>query len=418
MEVYVLNSSLQKIALIDSYKSLIWANRYQEIGDCELYLEVTTESLQLFRKGYYLMREDSEMVCRIESIELDTDAEDGNYLIVVGYDVKKILDQRIMWNQSNFKGKAEVYCRNLIQNHLINPSLQGRKIDVVSLGTLKGYTESIDEQNSYVNIGEKVREFCTNYGWGYKMPFVNGKFAFELYKGTDRSDVVTFSPDYENIIGTKYVDDNSNLGNIGVVLGEGEGSARIRKVCGSGTGINRWEIYIDARDISKTITYDDLTALYPGGSIRTSGTLYTYRVPTLDLQIFDDSQLAELQAKYPSGTVVTVDSVRYFRIANIDVANLDSNVAEEINEVILRDVVYENLLLSRGYETLSDYGEVITFEGDIEPTMTFVYGRDYQIGDIIYIVNEFGISRDVRIIEVIEVSDENGYTLSVKFKEV
>ena len=61
-DVYVLNQNLQLIGIIDAYKSLIWANRYWTVGDCELYVVATTENLSILQKGNYLMRTNSEMV--------------------------------------------------------------------------------------------------------------------------------------------------------------------------------------------------------------------------------------------------------------------------------------------------------------------------------------------------------------------
>lgn len=84
-DIYVLNRNLQTIGIIDSYKSLIWANRYYAVGDCELYVPATTENLAILQKNNFLMRTDSNMICQIKKIELDTDAEEGNYLIVTGF---------------------------------------------------------------------------------------------------------------------------------------------------------------------------------------------------------------------------------------------------------------------------------------------------------------------------------------------
>ena len=56
VDVYVLDKNLNLIGIIDTYSSLIWANRYKEDGDCELYVEATTENFNLLKKNYYLYR--------------------------------------------------------------------------------------------------------------------------------------------------------------------------------------------------------------------------------------------------------------------------------------------------------------------------------------------------------------------------
>ena len=87
MQIYVYNQNLELTKIITKYKSVIWAQRYQEVGDCEIYLPATDEYIQIFRVGYYLGRPDDNMTCRITKIEVKTDAEEGNYLTVTGTDV-------------------------------------------------------------------------------------------------------------------------------------------------------------------------------------------------------------------------------------------------------------------------------------------------------------------------------------------
>ena len=67
IELYVLNRNLERIDIIDSYTSLIWANRYDDIGDCELYVEANEKYFELLKPGNYLIRDDDDMVCRIKN---------------------------------------------------------------------------------------------------------------------------------------------------------------------------------------------------------------------------------------------------------------------------------------------------------------------------------------------------------------
>ena len=41
--------------------------------------------------------------------------------------------------------------------------------------------------------------------------------------------------------------------------------------------------------------------------------------------------------------------------------------------------------------------------------VSYVYGRDYFMGDIIQIVNEYGIESQSRLVEVVTSLDESGY---------
>ena len=430
-DVYVLDKNLNLIGVVDSYKSLIWANRYVELGDCELYVTATTEMINLLQKDYYLARLDDDMVCQIKKIELDTDAENGNYLIVNGYDVRRFLDQRVIWSTMTCDGLVEAFVRQMVQNTVCTPALSARQLRLQNgnqmffLGDQAGFSEVTTEQVSYKNVGEKIREYCTRYGWGYKVVLGNNKLWFVLYKGTDRTDSVIFSTAYENLSTSKYVEDETNLGNVALVAGSGEGSLRSRNVSGYAEGVDRFEIYVDAKDISKDITWGDLTKQYPttdsGGQGYISGTAetgYVYKMNYINIHIVDADQLTNLQVTYPDGTLIMISGEQYYQIYNEVIADIPSNTPQEGDTVTLRDVVYSVYLLNRGYEKLAEYGGVVSFEGTVIPDVTFVYKRDYFLGDVVSVENEYGIKVSARIVEVIEVNDDSGYSMEPKFEYI
>ena len=426
IEINVLNKNLERIGIIDSYKSVIWANRYRELGDCELYLGV--ENLDLLQIGNYLARDDDETLFRIDRIEIDTDAENGNYLIVKGTDVKVLLDQRIFWDTVTADGNAEDFLRAAVSGAVCEPTDADRQMKkengerLVYLGSKSNLTEAASEQISYVNIGEKIREYCQNFGWGYRMNADDKKLYFQLYSGTDRSDTVVFSDDYENLSSTQYTRDSTNLGNVALIGGAGEGSERTLSTYGSGEGIDRYEVFVDGKDKARNINWSQLIEIYPTtaeggqGHIEPSGDIFAYEMNTVDVQILDAGQLSWLQTNYPSGSVVTVDGNDYYRVPNVVIATLETDAPADNTTVILEDIIYMTYLLSAGEQALADYGTVETFEGSIIPDVTFIYKQDYFLGDIVKVQNEYGISANARIIEVVEVQDENGYSVEPKFE--
>lgn len=431
MDVYILDKDLNRIGLIDTYTSLIWSKRYRENGDCELYVPATIENFELLKMGFYITRPDDDMVCKIRKIELDTNAENGNYLIVTGYDVKSFLDQRIIWGTATAKGNLEDFIRNIFSDNIGANAPQERQFvnsgnqRFFNLGTAAGLDEVSSEQTSYKNIGEKIRECCQRYGWGYRVYKDGNNLLFTLYKGRDKTQEVVFSDDFENLSETKYTEDQTNLGNVALIAGEGEGAARFRCVYGEADGEYRFEKYVDAKDVSKTITWDELTQTYPtqaqggyGYIVGTEETGYFYRMEQCDILIITDAQLAALQSEYPSGQEVTIDGVLYYRIFDENIADLTSEAPEDSDEAVLSNSIYEVYLLTRGFEHLAEFGALKSFEGSIEPSSTFVYKTDYDLGDLVTVKNEYGISVEARITEIIEVSDDNGYSVEPKFEYV
>ena len=415
---------MNQIDVVDNYESLLWVSRYDDIGDCELYLPATDKAIQLLRKGYYLARDDDDMVCRIERVEIDTDVEKGNYLVVTGYDVKKILEQRVIWSTLTVDGKVEDEIRTMVQTSVCTPALYGRQIknslgqQMFYLGDRANFTEVISEQVSYTNVGKRIREICKKYNWGYKIIVDQNKFWFILYAGSDRTSSVVFSEDYENLRSTKYIDDSSNLANVALVAGEGEGSQRSRNVSGIADGINRYEIFVDAKDLSRTITFEELTDLYPLSSVGGQGYIdgKYYKMVYINIAIVDAEQLAQLKINYPNGEEITIEGNLYYRTYDPIIADLETTAPTDDEHVILRPIIYEIYLLNRGYEKLSDYYSIITFEGSVEPDITFTYKQDYFLGDVVTVVNKYGIDVAARIVEVIENEDSNGYKLEPKFE--
>lgn len=427
-DVYVLNRNLEPIGIIDSYKSLIWANRYRDIGDCELYLPATNDNINLLKKDNYLARYDTGMVCQIKRIEIDTDAENGNFLIVNGYDTKKFLDQRIIWNTATANGNAELFIRSLVDATLSIDATNDRKIVdtngrlIFYNGDTVGFTEQLSCQISYRSVGEKVREYCEKFGWGYRVIYDPDYtiLKFDLYKGTDRSDTVVFSDEYENLITTKYSYDETNLGTIALIAGEGQGAARAKQSCGGGTGVDRYEIFVDGKDITHEITWAELIDLYPNGTIvsNSSTGLYSYKVSQLDILIQTDNQLEWLQEYDPTGIVVTIDDSEYYRMVDKLIADIESITPADDDTAYIYDVIYNGYLIGKGNEILSTYGAVTAFDGSIEPNMNFVYNKDYFLGDTVTIRNQFGIDVKAVIMEVTEVNDDNGYSVEPKFEYI
>ena len=381
-ELYLLDENLNKIHIIDTFVNVIWANRYNTVGDCELVISASVDNFNKIKESKYISRNDDDMVCEIKKIKLKTDEENGNQLIITGVDVKNILKQRIVEKQTNFNGLVEDYIRTLIKDSIINPTNPDRKIKNFILADKKGFTETIREQVTYDNVGDKIEELCNQYGWGYKVTVSNGNFVFSLFKGEDKSKYVTFSQNYDNISTTDYSKDDSNIKNIALIAGEGEGIARKTTTIGNGVGINRHELYVDARDVSSAIDYD------------------------------------ELLNSYPNGTQKTINNVIYYQVNGRNIAILTKNEQGEVTEVQLCNDVYIENLKNIGYEKMADYKSVSSFSGEVIIGINYQYKKDYNLGDIVRIVNEYGISINVRISEIIENQDDNGYIMEPTFENV
>lgn len=260
MEVLVLNTNFESVAIIDAYKSLIWTDRYKAHGDFELYLPITIEVLDDLREDYYLWLKDSEHCMIIEDLAIDSDAEEGNFLTVTGRSLESILDRRIVWGQKIVKGNLQTAMQSLINESIVNPSIADRKIPnfIFEFSTDPKITAlTVDTQFTGNDLYEVATSLCEPNNIGFKIILSDdNQFVFSLYAGVDRSydqtenPYVIFSPDFENIINSNYFTSKAEYKNVTLVAGEGEGASRKTTIVGSGSGLNRREIFTDARDVS------------------------------------------------------------------------------------------------------------------------------------------------------------------------
>lgn len=264
MNLLVLDKNFNAISIVDTYKSLIWTERYCQYGDFELYTQITDGTLDVIKQDYYLQRGDSDRLMIIEQIQIKTDVEDGTELIVTGKSLESILMRRIIWGQKTISGNFQEGIKTLLTENLINPSNVNRKVDnfIFEESTDPTITElTIEAQYTGDNLYDVIESLCNETGIGFAVIFKEDtkQFVFKLYSGEDRSydqtknPYVVFSPSFENIINSNYIESKSALKNVTLVGGEGEGSARRYTAVGDISGLDRRELFTDARDISSDV---------------------------------------------------------------------------------------------------------------------------------------------------------------------
>lgn len=84
----------------------------------------------------------------------------------------------------------------------------------------------------------------------------------------------------------------------------------------------------------------------------------------------------------------------------------------------LTDAEYYEQLEQRGTDSLSEYKEVVSFEGEVEATRMFKYGEDFFIGDIVQIANEYGHEGQACISEFVMSQSESGISMYPTFKTI
>lgn len=355
--IYVLDSALNLLGVIDEYTSIIWRPSYSEVGDFEIYLSATDKAIDLLRENRYVVRssdisvdEDGNTlytnVMIIKNLQLVTNVENGDFLTVTGRELKFLLHQRIVWSQTNLTGKVENAIRRLVTENAISPTNTKRVIPNLVLGATAGLTETIEKQVTGEYLDQTIVDICKSYNYGWEIYIYNNNLVLIVYEGLDRSygqnerPYVVFSDNFENLHNTDYQLSTEEYVNTTLIGGEGEGLDRIYATIGDElTGLERYETFTDARDISQNKDSED-------------------EIP------------------------------------------LDT---------------YKQLLLERGRENLAALSYTEGFSGEILSDVAFKYNEDFYLGDLVTVINKYGIGRNVRVLSAIESEDENGTKLIPQF---
>lgn len=439
--VYLINKVLEKIAIIDNFTSIIWNKKFNDFGEFELCLPATTENFDNIKNTTFIMRPDDDMIGMIKKVELDTNVESGDQIIVSGYGAEILLSQRIVWNTINFDGTVENLIRKMINDAFINPPAnQYQRIMRLPNGyeyapkmidlqnPAADFSETTIIQISYDNIGEKIKELCKTYNYGFKMTFpdyTNKKLVFELYKSNDLSDTVIFSEKFNNLIETKFTVDKTDMANAVLIGGDGEGSERKRaEIYSLDFGFYRYEIFADAKSVSSLTTLGELKELYPSGDCyyETSEGYYVYKMSEVLVLIQSNAELAQLQGFF-AGEIITVGGIDYFKIENVIVAEFYDSTdwatwPSDNDSATYDPYFYLLLLFAEGESALENKGKKTSFESTIISNLNYEYKKDWDVGDIVAIKNKYGVAINARITEVLENQDTSGYHIEPHFEYI
>lgn len=257
MQPIILDKEFKRLCVIDDYISFIWTTRYHTTGDFELCIDVSNDKSTYIKRDFYVAREDDDNVGIIESVSIEMNEDGHEILIISGRFLSSILGRRIISQQTSFSNKTIAnVMTTLITNEVVSPSIEERKIDGFILGEMNG-DDKITVQYTGQNLLETIETLCETYGLGHKTILNGDQFEFILYKAEDKSydqsvnSYVVFSDEYDNLLSSEYFEDSKQLITDVLVAGEGEGLNRISEWAGNGTGLDRYELYLDRRDLSR-----------------------------------------------------------------------------------------------------------------------------------------------------------------------
>lgn len=281
--VEIKNTSFETIGIVDTAKSIIWHKKYYGVGDFEVYAQATQAHVNLLQIGNYVTRLNDDEIGIIEKIEISENAQDGLMIVASGRFAKSILERRIIYTLSGkqnsatvLRGNVESAARALVANNATACTFNAnRNISVLQLGAHSGSTKIIVDGNGNAtqkqvtndNLLAYTDALLQEYEMSAKIRLTSSETMLEYvcFEGIDRSmnnphglDAVIFSSDFDNLADSDYLSDETNVRNMALIGGEGEGLDRFYSSIESNkTGLARREIFVDASNIQKKYKDDD-----------------------------------------------------------------------------------------------------------------------------------------------------------------
>lgn len=345
MDLLVLNQSFEVIYIIDTYESVLWVDRYDTPGEFEIYTSVTEDLLKYPVPNNYLKFVDSDKLMIIEDLEITTAVEDGNHIKITGRSLESILDRRVISTVAN------------AQDLNVSGSLQ------TTIKTLL--------TNNLISPTDTAR--------------IIPSFIFE--ESTD-----------QNIIDLTYENQFKGVTVLEIV----------EQMC-------------QARDIGFKVTLNDANQfvfkLYKGTDRSYNQDVNSYVIfhPNFDNIIkadykennSDAKTFCYLHATYSNGSS-TVDKILTKGEGeglNRKEVYVDSSISKD-DGVSMTD--WEKQLDEDASASLSERKVKKEFDGECETQRMFTYGKDFFLGDVVQVADEYGHETPSRITEYLWSISDSG----------
>ena len=236
----IYDEQLNLAGQLTEFVSLRWQESYIDYGSVMLSVQKSTEVLALFKVNRFIGLSGYDTLAVIKSID------DRNGVITVyAFEAKFLLSDRIYDGTANLNGNIEQKLREVV--------MEKRQYPFVALGTLHNLTGTGRSQKSHSTLLALSAAWCGLAGYGFRLRHdrANKKLLYEVYAGKDSG--IKLSQNFGNVYNIIRTNSEQEYKNVAYVYGGGEGEARVSVVVGDtdATGLDRHEMYIDARDLQR-----------------------------------------------------------------------------------------------------------------------------------------------------------------------
>ena len=229
------NSAFIQQAIIDDYQEISFAHNLYEAGDFTITINYNIPNALKFERGMFVQfGNDPYMFGEILTIN-DAIGEDGKgsqIRTITGKDARYIFKRRIIKNLNNVENwamtaKGELCLRNLINDQCGSGAETKRQLPIIN--TIPDSASALGKEYSvaeaFSNLYDTLVTIATQSEIGWRIKF-DGNLTLEVYQGTDLSNQVQFSTDFDSLSNGEFSDSAESFANTIYVGGKGTGNDR------------------------------------------------------------------------------------------------------------------------------------------------------------------------------------------------
>lgn len=398
--VYILSpSNLNAIGIIDDYYSIVWTERYNELGEFELVLPIEYSNSSLIDFQNLLRIRSSDRIMVIEDIKPEVSPEKST-VVVKGRSVESILMRRIIPYTIYVSGNIESIAYMLVENNFTDADNTARNISIFKT-TFPTPTISItyEEKIKMQEVLYAIESLCIYGSLGYKLELEAGKLAFSLYEGVDRSvgqsenDYVIFSDNFDNVVSSSFYSSEKD---------------KINTVLVATKIIDEYGEEENGGGLSRIFLWDEVSE--PSGLNRFESLLEN------EIRRLEKTLTEEPPPTPPDAPILGVVGKHLLTAKGLEVKPvMGPNFNDPIEvEIPLSDSEITGIIVTRGQEVLDNNRLIGLFEGDFDIYGNFKYGSDFYMGDIVQCVLE-GKNVSARVVELVRSYNTQGAKTYVAF---
>lgn len=216
---------------------------------------------------------------RHREIALDENGKQTENWKIRALGLKSDIDRRLSLPPPNashdvIKGNAESIMKSYVDHNAVTTE-PARILANLTIAQNLGRGGNYEWQSRFKRLSDEVIELSelSGLGWNIALDYVNKRFVFDIAEGRDlrasQSDnpPVIFAPQFDSLRSMEYVSSDLNYRSVAYVAGAGEGVDRRVVTVGDATGMDRYELFVDARDIQETETIDGVETPIPEAEV-------------------------------------------------------------------------------------------------------------------------------------------------------